>query len=165
VDWNNYVDELPYTEDIRERMISLGFDPGIGMVIDTSRNGWGGPGRPTGPVTGTYDLNTYVDGSRIDRRGTIADWCNQEHAGLGARPVASPEPGIDAYAWIKPPGESDGTATDLPNDEWVGTPDAECGEYDPIRGTPTGALPGDAPFGVWFPEHFEVLLANAYPPL
>ncbi|MGP3968118.1 glycoside hydrolase family 6 protein [Streptomyces sp. 6N223] len=165
VDWNNYVDELPYTEEIRQRLISLGFDDGIGMVIDTSRNGWGGPDRPTGPVTGTYDLDTYVDGSRIDRRRLVTDWCNQEGAGLGARPVASPEPGIDAYAWIKPPGESDGTAEDLPSDEGVGAPDGECAEYDPMSGGPTGAMQGGGPLGTWFPEHFARLLANAHPPL
>jgi cellulose 1,4-beta-cellobiosidase len=30
-------------------MVAQGTPAGVGMLIDTSRNGWGGSARPTGP--------------------------------------------------------------------------------------------------------------------
>ena len=89
------------------------------MLIDTSRNGWGGTARPTGPGP-TTSVDTYVDGGRIDRRIHVGNWCNQSGAGLGERPKAAPAAGIDAYVWMKPPGESDGSSTAIPNDEGKG---------------------------------------------
>jgi endoglucanase len=44
--------------------------------------------------------------------GTLASgsWCNPPGAGVGLRPtMATGVPLLDAYAWIKVPGESDGT--------------------------------------------------------
>lgn len=48
VDWNRYVDEQSYAQAFRSELVSVGFNSGIGMLIDTSRNGWGGSARPTG---------------------------------------------------------------------------------------------------------------------
>ncbi len=79
------------------------------MLIDTSRNGWGGSARPTA-VSVSYDVNTYVDQSRLDRRINRYNWCNQVNAGIGERPVAAPRAGVDAYIWARPPGESDGAS-------------------------------------------------------
>jgi cellulose 1,4-beta-cellobiosidase len=167
VDWNRYVDEQSYAQAFRQELISDGFDSGIGMLIDTSRNGWGGSERPTGPGPQT-DVNAYVDGGRIDRRIHLGNWCNQAGAGLGERPTAAPASGIDAYVWIKPPGESDGASSEIPNDEGKGF-DRMC---DPTyTGNPrnnnhrSGALP-DAPLsGHWFSAQFQQLLQNAYPPV
>jgi cellulose 1,4-beta-cellobiosidase len=167
VDWNRYVDNQSFAQGFRTELVSQGFNSGIGMLIDTSRNGWGGPDRPSGPGPMT-DANAYVEGSRIDGRFQAGNWCNQAGAGLGERPTASPAPGIDAYAWIKPPGESDGASELIPNDEGKGF-DEMC---DPAyEGNPrnnnnmSGAL-GDAPLsGHWFSAQFQELLANAYPPL
>ncbi|GER91263.1 hypothetical protein KDW_54250 [Dictyobacter vulcani] len=39
--WNQYIDEGTYGTDMRNAFISAGFPGGIGMLIDTSRNGWG----------------------------------------------------------------------------------------------------------------------------
>ncbi|MDQ1292872.1 MAG: cellulose 1,4-beta-cellobiosidase [Actinomycetota bacterium] len=168
VDWNDYVDELSYARGLRTRLIELGFDPGIGMLIDTSRNGWGGPDRPRRASTST-DLDTWVDESRVDRRYHASDWCNQAGAGLGERPQASPVPGIDAYVWAQPPGESDGKA--LPEDfpeakgfERMCTPgDVLTGPHE--RPWFSGALAGSPLPGEWFPAQFAQLLANAYPPV
>ena len=55
-------------------------------------------------------MDTYVNGGRIDRRIHAGNWCNQSGAGIGTRPTAAPANGIDAYVWIKPPGESDGSS-------------------------------------------------------
>ncbi|MFI7869927.1 glycoside hydrolase family 6 protein [Streptomyces salinarius] len=167
VDWNQYTDELSYAQAMRDKLVSIGFDQNLGMLIDTSRNGWGGADRPTGPGA-TTDVNTYVDGGRYDRRIHPGNWCNQSGAGLGERPQANPEPGIDAYVWMKPPGESDGASKEIPNDEGKGF-DRMC---DPtytgnVRNgnSMSGALP-DAPLsGKWFSAQFQELMKNAYPPL
>jgi cellulose 1,4-beta-cellobiosidase len=168
VDWKSYVDELRFAQAFRNRLVSEGFPASTGVLIDTSRNGWGGPARPTAPSTST-DVNTFVDQSRVDRRLSTLNSCNQDGAGLGERPTAEPAPGIDAYVWAKPPGESDGSSSDVPNDEGR-VFDRRCDpEYLDLSTsalpTATGALP-DAPIrGAWFPTAFRQLLANAYPPL
>ncbi|AZP21413.1 cellulose 1,4-beta-cellobiosidase [Streptomyces aquilus] len=167
VDWNRYVDELSYAQAFRQEAVSQGFSSGVGMLIDTSRNGWGGSARPTGPGAKT-DVDTYVDGGRLDRRLNTGNWCNQSGAGLGERPQASPAAGIDAYVWIKPPGESDGASSAIPNDEGKGF-DRMC---DPTyTGNPrnnnhmSGALPNAPLSGHWFSAQFQQLMQNAYPPL
>ncbi|WP_407676180.1 glycoside hydrolase family 6 protein [Peristeroidobacter agariperforans] len=167
IDWNQFNDELTYAQAFRQRAVQAGFDANIGMLIDTSRNGWGGPNRPTGPSTAA-DLNTRINASRIDRRIHKGNWCNPSGAGLGERPRAAPASGIDAYVWIKPPGESDGASEEIPNDEGKGF-DRMC---DPTYGgnprnnnNMTGALPNAPLSGHWFPAQFQQLLQNAYPPL
>ncbi|MFI6318216.1 glycoside hydrolase family 6 protein [Nonomuraea sp. NPDC050556] len=165
VDWNFYVDELSFAQAFRNRLVQEGFSPNIGMLIDTSRNGWGGTARPTAPSTSTV-LDTFVNESRVDRRIHPGNWCNQSGAGLGERPRATPATGIDAYVWVKPPGESDGASKEIPNDEGKGF-DRMC---DPTYTgnernghSLSGALP-DAPLsGKWFSAQFRQLLQNAYP--
>ncbi|PKW12272.1 cellulose 1,4-beta-cellobiosidase [Streptomyces sp. 1222.5] len=167
IDWNQYVDETTYAQGLRTALVAQGFDSGIGMLIDTSRNGWGGSARPTGPGPAT-SVDAYVDGGRVDRRIHAGNWCNQRGAGLGERPATAPEPGIDAYVWAKPPGESDGASKAIDNDEGKSF-DRMC---DPTYtgnarngNNPTGAL-ADAPLaGHWFSAQFRQLLANAYPPV
>jgi cellulose 1,4-beta-cellobiosidase len=166
-DWNTYNDQLSYAQAWRQNMINNGFPSGIGMLIDTSRNGWGGPNRPSGPSTST-DLNTFVNQSRIDRRIHKGNWCNQSGAGIGARPAANPATGIDAYVWVKPPGESDGSSSLIPTG-----PDNPAGKgfdqmCDPtytgnsLNGNNmTGALPGAPVSGRWFQAQFEQLVTNA----
>jgi cellulose 1,4-beta-cellobiosidase len=150
-------------------MIGNGFPSTIGMVIDTSRNGWGGPNRPTGPSLSTV-LDTFVNESRIDRRIHKGNWCNPSGAGIGARPTANPAPGLDAYVWVKPPGESDGSSSLIPTG-----PDNPGGKgfdrmCDPtytgnsLNGNSmTGALPNAPVSGRWFQTQFEQLVQNAFP--
>jgi cellulose 1,4-beta-cellobiosidase len=165
--YNPYADELSFAKALRQKLISLGFPESIGMLIDTSRNGWGGSKRPTQASTST-SLDTFVDESRIDRRIHAGNWCNQSGAGLGERPRANPEPGIDAYVWIKPPGESDGASMEIQNSEGKGF-DRMC---DPTYGgnglngnSATGAMPNAPLAGKWFSAQFRALMDNAYPPL
>ncbi|MFI2203266.1 glycoside hydrolase family 6 protein [Streptomyces sp. NPDC020192] len=167
VDWNRYVDEQSFAQAFRNELVSVGFNSNIGMLIDTSRNGWGGTARPTGPGPKT-SVDAYVDGGRYDRRINIGNWCNQAGAGLGERPQASPAPGIDAYVWMKPPGESDGSSTAIANDEGKGF-DRMC---DPTytgnvrnNNNMSGALPNAPLAGHWFSAQFQQLMQNAYPPL
>ncbi|MBB5803545.1 cellulose 1,4-beta-cellobiosidase [Saccharothrix ecbatanensis] len=167
VDWNDFNGEVGFATAFRTELVKQGFDSGIGMLIDTSRNGWGGPNRPTAKST-SGDPTTYVNESRIDRRHQKGNWCNQSGAGLGERPKAAPKPGIDAYVWIKPPGESDGSATLIPNEEGKGF-DRMC---DPtytgnIRNgnNMSGALANAPLSGHWFSGQFQELMRNAYPAL
>jgi cellulose 1,4-beta-cellobiosidase len=167
IDWNRYADELSYAQAFRQEAVSAGFNSNVGVIIDTSRNGWGGTARPTGPGPRT-DANAYVDGGRYDRRLHLGNWCNQSGAGLGERPKAAPATGIDAYAWIKPPGESDGASRQIDNGEGKGF-DRMC---DPtytgnVRNNynMSGALPNSPLAGHWFSAQFQELLKNAYPPV
>jgi len=67
--------------------------PTTHFVIDTSRNGLG-PWTPDA---------AYPDPQ---------DWCNPPDRGLGLRPTTDTgDPLIDAYLWVKVPGESDGQRT------------------------------------------------------
>jgi cellulose 1,4-beta-cellobiosidase len=166
-EWNPYLDERTFGAALRSGLIAAGFRTNLGILVDTSRNGWGGAARPTA-VSTSSDVNTYVNESRVDPRFGRGNWCNQSGAGLGQRPVANPAPGFDAYVWIKPPGESDGSSSLIPNDEGKGF-DRMC---DPTyTGNPrnnnqlSGALP-DAPIsGAWFSAQFRQLMANAHPAL
>jgi len=167
-EYNTYISELPFAQDVRQSFIQNGFPSTFGMLIDTSRNGWGGPDRPTHAVT-SGSPDQIVDGSRIDRRTHRGNWCNQK-GGIGYRPQASPATGIDAYVWVKPPGESDGISTK----DFEPDPNDPAKQFDPNcdpngtssygNGVPTGAI--EAPHaGRWNSLHFQMLMDNAYPPL
>ncbi len=167
--WNQYIDEASYDTAMRNAFITAGFPSTIGMLIDTSRNGWGGSGpqgsRPTAASTST-DLNTFVNQSKIDRRVHRGNWCNQ-YGGIGARPTASPAAGFDAYVWIKPPGESDGSSSAISNGEGKGF-DQMCdptyhGSQQANGGNLTEAMPNAPLAGHWFEAAFEILVQNAYP--
>jgi len=100
-------------------------------VIDTSRNGRGSWEPPVGK---------YPDAEV---------WCNPPDRGLGRRPtLVSGNPYVDAFLWIKIPGESDG----------------EChrgqgGPADPERGLTA------PPAGSWFSEQARELIEFANPPI
>lgn len=103
------------------------------FVIDSSRNGQG-PWTPTA---------NYPDAQ---------DWCNPPDRGLGVRPTANTGVALlDAYLWVKIPGESDGECTRGlgPAGETI---DPEWGIVDP------GA-------GQWFPQMALDLVHNANPSL
>lgn len=103
------------------------------FVIDTSRNGQG----RWSPTT------SYPDPQ---------EWCNPPDRGIGSLPTANTgRPLMDAYLWIKIPGESDGECTRGlgPAGETV---DPEWGLIDPVA-------------GAWFPEMALDLVHNANPPL
>ena len=123
---NPCYDELTYAKKLTEAFAAVGVT-GKKFVIDTSRNG-----KPT--------------------RSTWSSWCNVKAAGLGPRPQASPHELIDAYFWIKPPGESDGTS-----DPKSPRMDPACKSGDSMDGAPEA--------GEWFQSYFIELVKNAEPPL
>jgi cellulose 1,4-beta-cellobiosidase len=166
-EWNPHFSEVSFVQAWRTAMIAAGFPSTIGMLVDTSRNGWGGPNRPTAVSTSTV-LDTFIDQSRIDRRAHRGNWCNQA-GGVGERPQTAPVAGIDAYVWVKPPGESDGAASKElsfdPQDPAKGF-DRNCDPtYTNAAGTTTGSMANAPVAGRWFKEGFQVLINNAYPPL
>ena len=73
------------------------------FVLDTSRNGHGpNTMRPT--PSAPYDQPAGVIATLAS-----GNWCNPPASGLGLRPTASTGvPLLDAYLWIKTPGQSDG---------------------------------------------------------
>ena len=105
--------------------------PSAHFVIDTSRNGQGPWVPPPHPA------------------GDPQDWCNPPARGLGLRPTANTGvPLLDAYLWVKIPGESDGQCY-----RWT------AGPLDPLRNIQDPAA------GQWFPEMAVELVLNANPPL
>jgi cellulose 1,4-beta-cellobiosidase len=171
-DWNDFIDEQSYATALRDALTRGrdAFPATVGLLLDTSRNGWGGRTRPTGPSTST-DLNTFVRATTLDKRIHKGNWGNQTGAGIGARPVANPAPNYHAFVWVKPPGESDGSSRLIPTGPENPTGKGFDRMCDPTyRGNAlngnnlTGALP-DAPVaGRWFQAQFAQLVENAYPP-
>jgi cellulose 1,4-beta-cellobiosidase len=82
--------------------------------------------------------------------------------------LVSGEPGVDAYVWVKPPGESDGSGSLHPERRGQGLrPDVrpDVHRQGPPRQQMSGALPNAPISGAWFPAQFQELKRNAYPPL
>lgn len=124
------------TSGINARYTSMlgSTEPTTRFVIDTSRNGLG-PWQPT--------MGAYPDPQ---------DWCNAPDRGLGLQPTANTGQSLlDAYLWVKVPGESDGECTRGlgPAGETV---DPEWGLIDP-------------PAGQWFPDMALTLAQNSNPSL
>jgi cellulose 1,4-beta-cellobiosidase len=120
-------DETTYVSALSQSFAAAGI-VNKGFVIDTSRNGRGGLRKDWG------------------------SWCNVNGAGLGARPVADPATGIDAYYWVKPPGESDGTS------------DQNATRFDPSCQSQDSTVPAPEA-GTWFHSYVLELVNNANPAL
>ncbi|MCX4744173.1 glycoside hydrolase family 6 protein [Kitasatospora sp. NBC_01287] len=166
--YNPEFDEYGYDTAMYSTMVANGFPSTVGFLIDTSRNGWGGPSRPTALNAAPTTVNGYVTANKVDQRPFRGDWCNVDGAGIGARPQALPYGSgspIIAFVWVKPPGESDGdypTATHSHGDPHC---DPDGTQSDGNGGTyPTDAIPGyDIPAGQWFGAQFQQLVRYAYP--
>ncbi|BAJ00847.1 glycoside hydrolase family 6 protein [Shewanella violacea] len=170
-EWNPVFDEKDFAQSLHAEFVAKGFPTSLAMLIDTSRNGWGASDRPTSPNEDASNEDQYVMDSKLDRRAHRGNWCNSSGAGIGARPETLPFGStsvIQAYVWIKPPGESDGTS-----DASQTTPDEEGKSFDPMcspefttsGGVLTGAMNGAPSAGAWFHEQFKMLVENAHPEL
>jgi len=166
--FNPTFDENTFTNLMWNTLVQNGFPSTMGFVIDTSRNGWGGAARPTALNSSPTNAVDYVNANKVDKRGFRGNWCNQNGAGIGAIPQATP-PGVNshifAFVWVKPPGESDG---DFPSPTHThGDPhcDSASTNTDGSGNTfPTGSIPGfDIPAGQFFPAQFRQLVQNAFP--
>jgi cellulose 1,4-beta-cellobiosidase len=162
-----YIDEFTYDQAMYSNLVSSGFSSNIGMLIDTSRDGWGDPAlRPTGPATSFTSTADFVNKSKVDERPFRGDWCNPQNAGIGALPQANPDSTFShlyAYIWVKPPGESDGT---YPSFSGAGDPhcDPNLTQTDGSGNSyPTDAIPNSPPAGTWFSVQFNQLVQFALP--
>jgi endoglucanase len=80
-------------------------------VIDTSRNGEGPNPMTGGPDADMLDYLAAPFDQPASVIGTLqaGNWCNPPGSGLGLAPTANTGvPLVDAYLWVKTPGESDG---------------------------------------------------------
>ena len=138
--------------------------PSTHFVIDTSRNGQG-PNTMQAYAAAPYDQSASVVSGLVS-----GDWCNSPGAGLGLRPTANTGvPLLDAYLWVKTPGQSDGQCdaaggvrpwdyTAYTQPSW---PTDATGQslFDPLWGLTDPAA------GAWFPQQAVQLAQNANPPL
>jgi endoglucanase len=134
------------------------------FVVDTSRNGHG-PNSMQAYASAPYDQPASVI-------STLAggNWCNPPASGLGLRPTASTGvPLLDAYLWVKTPGQSDGQCdsaggarawdyTDYTQPGWPTTASAQS-LFDPLWGV------DDPAAGDWFGQQALQLVQLASPPL
>ncbi|KFY71597.1 hypothetical protein V499_08186 [Pseudogymnoascus sp. VKM F-103] len=119
-------DEKRYINAIAPLLTNAGFP--AHFIIDTSRNGV----QPTA-------------------QNAWGDWCNLKGTGFGVRPTTNTGDALaDAFVWIKPGGECDGTS-----DSSAVRYDAHCGLDDALKPAPEA--------GQWFQAYFAQLLNNANP--
>jgi endoglucanase len=134
-------------------------------VVDTSRNG-----------NGPLDASKYAPPSNYNQPPAVitaltnGNWCNPFGAGLGLRPKAIPDSSqalLDAYLWVKIPGESDGSCDAAGGarawdytlyNPWNIATDAQS-LFDPLWGM------DDPASGAWFPQQALQLAQLANPPL
>jgi len=126
-EFNAANNEHNYVQMLNARMTAAIPDFSPRFIIDTGRNG----------VSGAI-------------RQSCANWCNIRGAGLGRKPTSRTDlPDIvDAYFWLKTPGESDGCTEHLPDGSRCPRFDAMCASVDSIgsaAGEPRAPEAGD-----WF---------------
>ena len=138
--------------------------PTTHFVIDTSRNG-------QGPLDASIYANApYNQPASVVQILTNGSWCNPPARGLGTHPTASTGVSLlDAYLWVKTPGESDGTcdaaggarAWDYADYTRPGWPTDTAGQvvFDPLWGL------DDPIAGAWFPQQALDLAQRANPAL
>jgi endoglucanase len=132
------------------------------FVIDTSRNG-------RGPMDASaYAAAPYNQPASVIGALNAGSWCNPRGAGLGRRPTSTTGVAlVDAYLWIKTPGQSDGSC-DIAGgvrawdygayNPWGVSGDA-ANHFDPLWGMV------DPQAGAWFPQQALELAQRAVPPL
>jgi len=122
---SNY-DEMLYVNNLAPLLTAQGFP--AHFITDVSRNGV----QPTA-------------------QNMWGDWCNLIGTGFGVRPTTNTGDALeDAFVWVKPGGECDGTSNSS-------SPryDYHCGAADALQPAPEA--------GTWFQAYFVQLLTNANP--
>lgn len=123
------------------------------FVIDTSRNGQG-PWE-LGDTATTNDDAAAFEAEYGYATGDPEIWCNPPERGLGLRPTTDTgHPLVDAYLWVKIPGQSDGRCT-----RGVAADELPEPGYDVVRGMV------DPIAGGWFVEQALELARLAEPAL
>ena len=134
------------------------------FVVDTSRNGDG----PNGMQL--YANAPYNQPASVISTLAGGNWCNPPASGLGLKPTANTGvPLLDAYLWVKTPGQSDGQcdaaggvrAWDYTAYTQPGWPADAASQalFDPLWGI------DDPAAGAWFPQEAVQLAQDASPSL
>lgn len=117
-------DEKKYVNALAPLLTSAGFP--AHFIMDVSRNGV----QPT-------------------KQQAWGDWCNVIGTGFGVKPTTNTGDALeDAFVWVKPGGECDGTSN-----QSATRYDYHCGMADALQPAPEA--------GTWFEAYFEQLLTNA----
>lgn len=135
--WNPANNELNYASLLSNAfMKDMSFQPYF--VIDTGRNG----------VT--------------NMRSSASNWCNIRGAGIGHAPTIETGDSsmVDAYYWLKTPGESDGCTRVLPDGSNCPRFDSMCESTDSIGSK--NEEPRAPQAGSWFDYQIKQLAANAH---
>jgi endoglucanase len=185
--------ETSSTPDLNTSGIDAGYASVLGktvpathFIIDTSRNGLG-PDSMT-----TYGAAPDDQPSSVTSTLASGGWCNPPSAGLGLKPTASPgvalssldsylpgnPPLVDAYLWVKTPGQSDGqcdaaggvrnwddSAYTPPISGWPSSSSSAFQTFDPLWSLQTGSVFTDPAAGAWFSQQALTLAQNASPAL
>ena len=188
-DWS----ETSTTPDLNTSGIDASYASALGgtvpathFIVDTSRNGLG-PDSMQGYAAAPYDQPAGVTGSLAS-----GDWCNPPSAGLGIKPTAAAgvslssldsylpasPPLVDAYLWVKTPGQSDGqcdaaggvrtwddAADTPPVAGWPGSSSATFQTFDPLWSLQTDSVFTDPAAGAWFSQQALSLAQHANPAL
>lgn len=160
--------------------------PTTHFVVDTSRNGLG-PDSMASYAAAPYDQPASVTSGLAS-----GNWCNPPSAGLGLKPTANTgvslssldsylpgsPPLLDAYLWVKTPGQSDGQcdaaggvrswddAADTPSIAgWPSSASAAFQTFDPLWSLATNSVLTNPAAGAWFSQQALTLAQNASPAL
>jgi endoglucanase len=162
VDPNNIVTWI-YTDEWYQQSMGTAV-PTVHFVVDTSRNG-------QGPLdTSVYANPPYNQPPAVIQTLTGGSWCNPPARGLGTHSTANTGVALlDAYLWVKTPGQSDGTCDAQGNARaWdyslytqPGWPADAAGQalFDPLWGL------DDPAAGQWFRQQALDLARRANPAL
>ncbi|HWD69386.1 MAG TPA: glycoside hydrolase family 6 protein [Solirubrobacteraceae bacterium] len=167
--------------------------PATHFVIDTSRDGQG----PNDMQA--YAAPPYEQPANVISSLQGGNWCNPPGSGLGTQPtadtgaiansldayLAADTPLLDAYLWVKTPGQSDGqcdiaggvrawqdyTAAGAGGGDtpaipgWPTSSSSAWTTFDPLWSTQTNTLITDPAAGAWFPQQALQLAQDANPQL
>jgi len=133
-DWNGCHSEMNYVALMEKQFGAIGFN--AHFVIDTGRNGV------------------------PDMRADCANWCNIRDAGVGHFPTTNTgHDSVDAFLWLKTPGESDGCTQTLPDGSQCPRFDQACASVDSLGSS--GIEPRAPEAGQWFDFQIKQLASNA----
>ena len=108
-------------------------------------------------------IDTSRNGAKVDPRQSCQSWCNTRSAGAGHVPTMNtglPDV-VDAFWWLKTPGESDGCTRTLPSGSPCPRFDSSCEGPDSIGGPGHADEPRAPEAGQWFSYQAVQLARNA----
>jgi endoglucanase len=185
--------ETSTTQDLNTSGIDASYASALGstvpttqFIVDTSRNGLG-PNSMQAYAAAPYDQPSSVIATLVG-----GGWCNPPDEGVGLPSTAATgvslssldsylpgnPPLLDAYLWIKTPGQSDGqcdaaggvrswdgAAYTPPISGWPSSTSATFQTFDPLWSLQTDSVFSDPAAGAWFPQQALMLAQNASPAL